>query len=180
MSQVALYTVAYLEIPEAQQTWIHELRRLHDPQCALVAPHFTLAFGIRDLALQTYLDHIAEVARAAPPIQFHCKYAMLGADDADDTRYAFLVPDEGNAALSLLHDQVYRGPLAPFHRLDVPYVPHITIASSKDGRTIKQLCDELNAGGVAVAGRLSRLSVTSVCNGCLATLADFALTGPKP
>jgi hypothetical protein len=45
---------------------------------------------------------------------------MPGADDEDETAYVFSVPDEGFSAVSILHDRLYTGILAPFLRLDIP------------------------------------------------------------
>jgi 2'-5' RNA ligase len=84
---------------------------------------------------------------------------MLGADDADETAYVFLVPDEGFAAISLMHDRLYSGPLEPFLRLDLPYVPHITIGSTRDRQAAKALCDRLNREGVHVQGSVGAFTV---------------------
>ena len=53
-----------------------------------------------------------------------------GADEDRDTAFVFLVPDEGHARISLLHDRLYRGRLAPYLRLDVPFTPHINITQT--------------------------------------------------
>lgn len=175
MSSHPLYTVAYLEIPETQVNWIQEFRREHDPYFEVVDPHFTLVFGVRGVEQDTYLDHIATAARETKPISFHCKYAMLGADDVDDTAYVFLVPDIGNSDISLLHDRLYRGVLEPFHRLEFPYIPHIGIAAMKDFKKAKGLCDELNRGGVHVQGRLGSITTGVLRDGKLAHVQTFQL-----
>src|SRR5262245_52203029 len=115
--------------------FIRAFRARHDPEfCHLVAPHYTLAFGCEAIAEESYVQHVAEIAAATAPIRFACRYAALGADDVDDMAYVFLVPDEGNAAIARLHDRIYSGPLAPHLRLDLPYVPHITIGRTRDRR----------------------------------------------
>jgi 2'-5' RNA ligase superfamily len=152
------YTVAFLDIAADDRRWIQRFREQHDPFYGTVDPHFTLAFGIRDLPENLYLNHIAGVARASRQIPFTCRYAMLGADDVDDTAYVFLVPDEGNAAISRLHDRIYVGPFQPFLKLDLPYIPHISIASMKDCGRAKELCDELNEQEICIQGRLTALT----------------------
>ena len=87
---------------------------------------------------------------------------MLGADDEDERAYVFLVPDDGYATISRLHDALYAGPLASHLRLDLPYVPHITIGITDDRRCAKSLCDQLNADGVVIDGSLSELTVGRV------------------
>jgi 2'-5' RNA ligase len=160
-----------------QRQWIQVFRQRHDPHFDTVEPHFTLVFGVRDVEPQRYLDHIASVAANAKPIRFVCRYAMLGAYDVDDTAYVFLVPNEGNAEVSLLHDRLYTGELQPFHRLNFPYIPHITIGSMKSFEVAKQLCDELNHEGVSVEGALPALSASVLKDGKLQTLRSFALGG---
>lgn len=175
MNDYPFYTVAYLGVPEAQAQWIQDFRKKHDPHFTVVEPHFTMVFGIRDIEESVYLKHIASVAASSKPIQFRCMYAMLGADDIDDTAYVFLVPNEGNAEVSLLHDRLYQGVLQPYHRLEFPYIPHITIASTREFKLAKQLCDDLNHTGVQVEGWLSSLSAGVLKDGRLQTLRNFAL-----
>lgn len=127
--------------------------------------HCTLVFGCSGVPPDAYTAHVARIASASAPIDFVCRYAMLGADDADDTAYVFLVPDEGYARLSLLHDALYTGPLQPFLRLDLPYVPHLTIGRSRDRHEAKAWCDGLNARGVRIAGALRELTVGAVRDG---------------
>ena len=43
--------------------------------------------------------------------------------------------------------------LAPALRLDIPYVPHITIGSSSNRALMKSLCDELNRGAIDIPVR---------------------------
>src|SRR5687768_14170276 len=110
-----LYTVSYPEVsPEASQ-FMQTFRNEHDlPYRDVVAPHFTMIFGCAAIPEEQYTKHVAAIARESRVLSFSCKYATLGADDSDDTAYVFLVPDEGYAAISLLHDRLYSGALADF------------------------------------------------------------------
>lgn len=170
-----LYTVAYLDVRSADRAFLDAFREKHDPQAAVVAPHFTLVFGCRAVAEAAYNAHIASVAQASAPIKFHCRYAMLGADGADDTAHVFLVPDEGNSDIARLHDRLYTGPLAEHLRLEIPFVPHITVASTKDRRMAKSLCDALNGAGVDVGGTLRSLTVGALKDGKLQAIAEHGL-----
>jgi 2'-5' RNA ligase superfamily len=173
--QDPIYTVAFPEIATDDMRWIQLIREQHDPQFATVDPHFTMVFGIRDLSEGVYLNHVAGVARLSREIYFTCRYAMVGADDADDTAYVFLVPDEGNASIALLHDQLYRGPFKPFLRLESPYIPHISIASMKDFTLAKELCDELNGRQVSFEGRTSALTAGVLRDGRFDCCATYGL-----
>jgi 2'-5' RNA ligase len=172
-----LYTVGYLEIPASQTQWLQAFRQQNDPHYRVVEPHFTMVFGVRDLDEAIYLSHIEAVTRASRAIPFRCQYAMLGADDIDDTAYVFLVPNAGNAEISLLHDALYRGVLEPYHRLEFPYIPHVTIASTKDFKQAKLMCDQLKHSGVLIQGRISSLTTGVLRDGVLQTLRTFPLSG---
>jgi hypothetical protein len=141
----------------------------------VVAPHFTLVFGLAGMNECDYLGHVENIAAKAEPIPFHCRYAMLGADDSDDTAYVFLVPDEGNSAIALLHDRLYTGLLAPHLRLDLEYVPHMTVGACGDRGEAKALCDALNSQGVSIAGRLKAVTVAALEDGRIGNIAAFRL-----
>jgi hypothetical protein len=78
VQQEAYYTVAFPAIAADDMRWMQLFRKNHDPQYGVVDPHFTLAFGIRDLSEHEYLNHVAGVARLARQIHFTCRHAMRG------------------------------------------------------------------------------------------------------
>lgn len=170
-----LFTIACLDIPDAQRCFIEDFRRAHDPQAALVPAHFTLVFGSADTDEAACLRHVESVAQAVAPIRFHCRCAMLGADERAERAFVYLVPDEGHSAIALLHDRLYGGPLAPSRRLRVPYTPHVTIGSCTDFSQAKAWCDALNAEGIDVAGTLSELTVGALRSGSFQVLRRFDL-----
>jgi len=134
-----------------------------------------MVFGCAAIGVHEYKHHVAEVAASSKPIAFSCKYAMLGADDEDDTAYVFLVPDQGYAEVSLLHDRLYTGVLQPYLRLDLPYIPHITIGTLKSRADAKALCDELNSKRLHIDGRLTALAVGHIEAGTFINLSVHAL-----
>jgi 2'-5' RNA ligase len=177
MNLATLYTLSYPEIPVEAAAYLEAFRREHDiPYRDVVAAHFTMVFGCNGLAVSQYTEHVATVARASSPISFSCRYAMLGADDEDDTAYVFLVPDEGYSAISMLHDQLYTGILEPYLRLDIPYVPHITIGTMKERRAAKVLCDELNARAMRLDGQLVQLTIGALQDGKIQDLSSHRLS----
>jgi 2'-5' RNA ligase len=172
-----LYTLAYPKLDPHDSAMIDAFRALHDlPYVTVVRPHFTLVFGNSDVADTVYLQHVAAIAAAAKPIPFRLCYAMLGADHENAIAHGFLVPDDGNGALSRLHDRLYSGRLASHLRLDIPYVPHITIGTLVDRRAAKQLCDELNGRGVKISGTVDTLTLSALEN-VIHDLAAFSLRG---
>lgn len=171
-----LYTLAYPTLTASDRAFIDRLRGEHDPLYRdVVAPHFTLVFGSAAVAEEEYLRHGAAVAGETQAVPFCCRYAMPGADPQSETAYVYLVPDEGYAGLSLLHDRLYRGVLEQQLRLDIPYVPHITVATLSERHAAKRLCDELNEQGLQIAGSVEAITVAALQGGKIVDLAAFPL-----
>lgn len=169
-----LYTLCYPKLISEDRRFIDEYRREHDiPFRDVVAPHFTMAFGCGEVPESVYREHVRAVAQSQGVIRFTCRYAMLTNDDSNDNYYVFLVPDEGYSEVSKLHDQLYRGILAPHLRLNIPYVPHIGIATLSDAPRIKALCDELNSIGVSISGEIDTISVCSYDGSKITDLETF-------
>lgn len=169
-----LYTLCYPRLADADRKFIDEFRQEHDiPFRDVVAPHFTMLFGCSDVPLSVYRQHVAEVVRLQSAITFSCRYAMLHNDDSNDNYYVFLVPDEGYGEISKLHDKLYRGPLASYLRLDIPYVPHIGIATIPDAARIKSLCDRLNASGISIHGQIDTITLCSYDGSKITDLESF-------
>jgi 2'-5' RNA ligase len=171
-----LATLSYPVLAAADKTAIDSFRAEHDPHyVGVVEAHFTMVFEAEGLDEHDYLNHVARTAATASPINFHCRYAMLGAGDGNDTAYVFLVPDEGHGAISLLHDRLHTGALISKMRLDLEYIPHITIGRCSDRHHAKALCDSLNMQGVSIAGRIDELTVAAVDRDKVEKLRSFKL-----
>jgi len=169
------FTLAYPNLSDDDASRIEAFRRAHDPHSSAVAAHFTMAFGCSTLAKDMYSEHVARVCRSAQPIDFVCRYAMLGADNEAERAYVYLVPDEGYSRLSRMHDDLYRGPLRTFLRLDIPYVPHITLGSMADRAAAKHLCDDLNRSGLEISGSITALTVATLQDQEILNVAVFTL-----
>jgi 2'-5' RNA ligase len=170
-----LFTLCYPHIADADREFIDGFRREHDlPFRDVVAPHFTMVFGCSDVPLSLYRRHVATVARSQSVISFSCRYAMIFNVATNDNYSVFLVPDEGYSEISKLHDKFYRGPLAPHLRLDLPYIPHITIATIPDAARIKALCDKLNAAGITIHGQIDAITLCSYDGSKITDLESFS------
>ena len=171
-----MYTLAYPTLTEVDREWIEAFRHRHDkPYRDLVTAHFTLVFGIDEISEDHYCTHVKTVAKAGNPIEFYCRYAMLGADHETERGYVFLVPDEGYGSISCLHDRLYSDLFAPMLRLDLPFTPHMTIGTLEDRSAAKNLCDRLNADGISIAGSLESLAVCALDRNRIVELERFSL-----
>ena len=74
------------------------------------------------------------------------------------------MPDEGFSAVVKLHDRLYTELLQPELRLDLPFVPHIGMASTRELEASKELVDRLNAEEFEIRCMVEHLDVIG-CDG---------------
>lgn len=155
-----LYTLAYPEISAEHRALIDTIRNAHDACNAdIIAPHVTLAFGAGGIEETLYKSHVSAIARQTRTIPFHIRYAGIGHDPDKGLFHVFLIPDEGYSALSRLHDRLYTHVLTDHLRLDLPFVPHITVATTDSGHAAKRLAADLNDTHLSIAGYIRTLDV---------------------
>ena len=146
-----LFTLAYPFLSATDRAVVDAIRAKHDrAKAAMVRPHFTLVFGCAERDEDEYLNHVGAIAATTTRIQFHCRYAMLGAGGADDA-------------------------VADHAAHDIQYVAHITLATCADSKRAKRLCDEINAQAVSIAGKIEALTVSAVDGREFSDLRSFPL-----
>lgn len=170
-----LYTVAFVQAPAEQLQWVQAIRAAHDPRASAIEPHYTLLFGLAEVPIREYLAHVAMIAGATSPIDFVCRRVELTVIEPEHRAFLYLVPDEGRSDLAALHHRLYTGPLRPFLRLDLPYLPHITIGSTLDWGLAEALCKSLNAQSPILAGQVSSLTVGALRSGKFIQLANHQI-----
>jgi len=175
MGEDPLFTVAFLELDAESRAWLQSVRARHDPQAALIEAHFTLLFGLRELLPAVYLAHVASVAGQSSGIDFRCRRVCPKAYPGGFGVHLYLVPDQGRAAIVDLHDRLYQGPLAPYLRQDLPYLPHITLGKAPDEEQARAFCTGLNGGLRAIQGRIAALTVGALRANRFEPLASFEL-----
>ncbi|RYD47118.1 MAG: 2'-5' RNA ligase family protein [Verrucomicrobiaceae bacterium] len=177
-----LLCLAYPRLSEDDTRLIGNFRREHDKKYVdVVDPHWTMIFpGSSEGISQDDLDrHIQSVAEDSAPVDFTCRYALVYDDDGCDDYYVFLVPDEGFSGISLLHDRLYSDFMRPKLRLDIPYVPHIGIATSKDREALHNLATQWNRRGHEISGTIDELTLSSYDGGKVFDLKRFPLKRRK-
>jgi 2'-5' RNA ligase len=174
-----LLVVSYPDVTPEDLAWIETIRARHHPRHAAIAAHFTLVFPVTDLDSPTLIAEIQRETARGTPIRFVLRCALPFPDATSDATDVFLVPDEGFGALVRLHDRLYSGMLAPALRLDLPFVPHLTVGRFTDAVAARQLADRLNAGAFAIPGTLSSVDVVQRKGTGVQTLARIPLGGEK-
>ncbi len=174
-TNMALLALSYPELAEPDRQWIQAIRRTHDPLYGVVAPHFTLLFPTTAWSPELLHAHLRRQVQGHLPIAFTLCCAIVIKDALSDQTQTFLVPDQGFSAIVKLHDALYAGDLAGELRLDIPFIPHITVASSHDPAVCKELADAINRQNIMIAGTLRLIDMVQYANRTVTTLEQFPL-----
>jgi 2'-5' RNA ligase len=167
-----LLVANYPTISADDFAWIQEIRQQEDElNFRAIDPHFTLVFPIIEIDRATLVSHTKESSQGIQPFDFTLRCAVLCNDAFSKYTHVFLVPDEGYSNIVKLHDSLYTGIIADELRLDIPFIPHISIANSLDPHHCKQLVDRLNSQQFEIRGRIDRLNVVSNQGDLVETIA---------
>ncbi|MDA0351516.1 MAG: 2'-5' RNA ligase family protein [Chloroflexi bacterium] len=176
-----VFVLAIPEFSETDSARIEAIRAEHDPQHTLVPPQVTLVFAIDSIdasdahAMRTLEAHtrIATARQRAFDVVFRAATLYPASTPTEDD-YTFLVPDEGNSRLIRLHDALHTGMLATERRLDLPYVPHVTIARGTPP-AMATLATTWNAEEPPIQARIAALDIVELASGAATTLVRVAL-----
>ena len=170
-----LVVYAELEVSAEHRAWIEAVRRKHDPQVDLAPAHVILVFPFDGVDADVVADHVRAVARQTPALPFMLDRAAAVRDGFAPRSHVFLLAGQGDAALRVLHDQLYAGPLAPLLRADIPFHPHVTVAAFADHGDAERLAASL--GPVTLAGEIEALTLGGLADGVLSVRECFRLLG---
>ncbi|MGQ9369852.1 2'-5' RNA ligase family protein [Azospirillum sp. ST 5-10] len=166
---------------ESDRLWIEAVRERHDPQHRRVRPHFTLVFPQSCGDPAPIIEHVEEVTARHTAMAAHLRVAVPVKDHLGTATHVYLMPDEGFSALVRLHDDLHRNVLADSLRLDVPYMPHVTVAVAEEAAAAKAIADGLNARAFDVACQIDAVSVVRCDTAHLQVLTRIGLAdGPHP
>jgi 2'-5' RNA ligase len=169
-----LAVVAYPKLDEADRVRIESFRTTHDPQAARLAAHFTFVFPVVADLIELE-DEIALVAKSTPPISFTIRAARAVRDALTTESHVFLIPEEGSADITMLHDRLYSGVLRPHLRSDIRFVPHLTVAAVSSLEAAETLAKDLDAR--EVRGVIAALELIDVRGARVISITTFALRG---
>jgi len=153
----ALEVVAKPEFGKAELDWLTQLRK--NLAHSFGPPAFTLVFPGAEATTQEIIKHVKAACAATPRIRLCLRSAMIVPEHKMGWYHVFLVPDEGFGAVIRLHDRLHAGPLACCLQPDMPYIPHVTIASTRELDAARQTMAALNAKDLAITGRIDEIEV---------------------
>lgn len=154
-----LIAVCYPELREKDHDFIQSIREKYDENYPMIGPHFTLIFPTSAIDRQQFVDHCRRVCNDFRPFSILIRCALVNKFTRGDKWFAFLVPDEGFSQIVKLHDRLYTGILADELILEIPYIPHITMAQSKEPGVCKKVTDEFNERNFQIGGTVTKLDL---------------------
>ncbi len=170
-----IYVLAYPDIAPAPAQRIDQFRRAHEPDRAkLVPPHITLVFGVQGQHQAVVLRRCHEVARSSAPFAIEFSRCDVVYDPFEKTYKLFLMCALGKDALTDLHNRLYDGPHRAELNTDIPYQPHMTVATNPDRAAIERL-DLGDLGPLPIAGTIRALEVVALRDGKLRALDTVPL-----
>jgi hypothetical protein len=173
---MTILAISYPSLDDQDYQWIQRIRQQHDIlYYDVVAPHFTLVFPTFDVDQDHFARHIREKVQGQKPIAITMRCAIVVKDVLSNYTHTFLVPDQGFSDIVKLHDNFYSGLLADKLRLDIPYIPHISVATSLDPIECKVVADEINRQEVAISGFLRIIDIAQYANRTVTTLEQIVL-----
>ncbi len=170
-----LHVVAYPELASADHELIQSFRRDYNTLYSVIAPHITIVFSVPDMPLADFETEIRTQTESTGAFRFCLRSAVINKDSFSNNYDCFLVPDEGFSHITKLHDRLYSQKLSPHHRLDVSYIPHISIANSPDPLIIKKITDQWNEKEFAINGTVSSLDIINYENRVITTVGKIPL-----
>jgi 2'-5' RNA ligase len=156
-----LAVVAYPTLAERDRRWIESVRARHDPQAARLNAHFTCVFPTI-LPAPALVDHVTVVAARFRAIPFTIRRAIAFRNPIAGNSHVFLVPDEGREAMIALHDGLYGEALQVHLRRDIPFEPHVTVATLETFEECDGLAHAMNGAFPTIRGVVRALDVVEV------------------
>jgi len=162
---MSLIAISYPELEPDDMDWIQRFRSEHDSNYNLLGPHFTLVFPTDTVERDKFIDHVRPIVQQQPVISFVNRCATVVPYRDKGGWHIFLVPDEGFSEIVKLHDRLYTGSLAGSLRMDLNFIPHMTVGFNDSVDKSKALADELNAMNFQIAGHLTSVDIADY-DGC--------------
>ncbi|MEL6609654.1 MAG: 2'-5' RNA ligase family protein [Pseudomonadota bacterium] len=172
-----IYVLAYPAFDPAVARRVDDFRARHEPQRArLVPPHITLVFGSDDSHLPFISDLVDRVADQTAGVSVGFNRLEARFDPFEGKHKLFLLCGEGSDQITDLHHRLYDGP----HRSDLsddhPFVPHMTVATQDERKTLEQI-DTSALGDLPIRTTLSALELVRFDGSRLTTVRTAPFGG---
>jgi hypothetical protein len=170
----SLEVIAHPHFDKADLAWLTDIRSRRAGSRG--APYFTLVFATLDISPAAFIKAIRAHAKDIHPIRFRLRSALVVPEPSVGRFHVFLIPDEGFGAILRLHDALHAGPIKGALRQDSPYLPHITVATTPDYATARNLVYALNNDVIDIHGHIDALQVECRTRDGVKQLAEVPLS----
>nr|WP_281365957.1 2'-5' RNA ligase family protein [Halovulum dunhuangense] len=159
--------MAYPQFEPSVAERIHRFRIANEPARAmLVPPHVTLVFGLANIGQKEFLAHCEAAASLSSQFDVSFVSGEVTYDFFEKAHKLLLVSSAGSSQLAALHQRLYEGAQEAELKADIPYRPHMTVATNPD-RTVIERLDVCALGGFPLSGTIGALEVVELENGRL-------------
>lgn len=169
----ALEVIARPHFDKTDLAWLTDIRSRRAGSRG--PPYFTLVFHGTQAPPAVFAEQVRKVAADLPRIRFRLRSALVAPEPMVGRFHVFLIPDEGFGAILKLHDALHVGAIEAALRLDAPYLPHITIATTTDFVAARKLAHALNMGGIDIPGHIEALEVERRSGDVVRKVAEIPL-----
>ena len=153
----ALYVVAKPAFSGADLAWLTGIRAKRAGNFG--PPQFTVVFPGAQMEPEAFADFVRARVATTVRIRFRLRSAVVVPEPIFGRFHVFLVPDEGFGAIIRLHDRLHVGPLEACLRPEMPYLPHLTVATETDYPASRKIAAEINKQDLSVAGIIDTLEI---------------------
>jgi hypothetical protein len=153
----ALSVIAKPDFSTADLAWLTGIRAKLAGN--LGPPRFTLVFPGAEMEAKTFADFIRAQVTGISCIRFRLRSAVVVPEPIMSCFHVFLVPDEGFGAIVRLHDRLHIGQLEACLGAEIPYLPHLTVATETDYQASRRIAAEINAQDLSISGVIDKLEV---------------------
>jgi 2'-5' RNA ligase len=173
---MAYAVISYPEMNEIDYQKIQQYRKLNDEWLfTVVEPHITLVFPVFEMTEKDFIAEIDDLVTDVLKIDFVFRCAIINKDSFSDYYHVLLAPDEGFSQIVKLHDKFYGRNFKPYHRMDIDFIPHMGVGTSKDKEKCKIMVDEWNNENFSISGTISLLSIVRYNNNLIENIKEIRL-----
>jgi len=140
----------YPKIDSVDYDFIQNIRLEHDKQYSMADPHFTVVFPTQEPTESWLINHTTEKFKNIKMFSLLLTKATVQHNQFSNQFEVFLLPDEIDRNIARLHDLLYEGELASELRTDIPYVPHITVASNDSRDEMEKLATSISQKSLSI------------------------------
>jgi 2'-5' RNA ligase len=169
-----VFVIAPLLLKEADAERIATLRRVYDPNAAMVPPHVTLVFAVDDGLEARAVAWAQSCARGSMATSLRYTRAAVTRDYENSAWYLFLMPREIPAKLAELHRRLNGGSLAGA-AADVAFDAHLTLGRFQERVLAEAVARDANDSRVGIDVEIAGLRVLRFDGAAVRSSVDIAL-----